>query len=145
VVVSATSSCLHAIAGIQVPQLVELTGKRRHQASVVGDDNVLTVVEHCLASPIERAVDQKRAIDDGELVVHMEWRVVSASGNASSGQTRNVRALSLHLVVVRDDAHRNTSLMCCQQLIGNLIAGDGEHAHIDRVLGLAQCCLQLVE
>lgn len=74
-----------------------------------------------------------RGVEHTKLVVHVVGAVVQQHGDAGGAQALDVAALALGLVVVGDDADGDAAVVPLQQRLGNLVAGDVEHADLNRL------------
>jgi hypothetical protein len=100
-------------------------------ARSVGDHEVLLVVVGGAARPVVAAVEQPRAVEERELVVHVRLGLVDPHLDARAAQRLDVRALVHGLVVVADDPDRHAPAPGVEHGSPDAVVGDGEHAHVD--------------
>src|SRR5690606_672627 len=119
------------------PQAVELAGVGTDQLRMVDHQQVLDIAGAGAAGPVEAAVEQQPAVEQGELVVHVEGAVVDTQGHALGQQVLDVAALIKLLVVVADHPHRHAAAVTGDYLLAEAVVGDGVDADVHRLAGLA--------
>ena len=94
-----------------IPEAVERIGEWLHEAEVIGHDHVLLVVAGRASGPVVASGDESLAVENCELVMHVEMAPINAHRNARGLETFDVGAKIRRLRVVRHDSDGNVAPM----------------------------------
>jgi hypothetical protein len=75
------------------PQPLKLSLEHVDHGRIRGNHDILLVALDSLHCPVQAAVQKEAAVDNCELVMHVERAVVCYAGDALLGQLRDVAAL----------------------------------------------------
>lgn len=107
------------------------------QLRLVDHHEVFFVAGAGAAGPVEAAVEQQLAVEQGELVVHMVGAGIDAQRHAFVAQPLHVAASVELFFVVADHPHGHAALMTNENFLAKRIVGDGVDTDIHALARLA--------
>jgi len=119
-----------------LPDLVEFLIILVDIEGMVNERDVLLVVGASLESPVERASQKHMAVDYAEFIMHVEFGVVVGDHfDTCLGHSLTVVSFAVHLVIVRNYTHFDTSSVSVDDGIGEIVVGDIEYTDIESLGG----------
>eukprot|EP00964_Phaeocystis_antarctica_P097772 scaffold63843_cov65-Phaeocystis_antarctica.AAC.1 len=101
-------------------------------ASAAKDDDTLVVAGGRLRRPVERAVEQRAAVDDGELMMEGVEGRVEPHGDTRLAQSLRIGARALGLPTVSEHAHATAAPVRSEERVGQAVVRQREHGDVER-------------
>jgi len=115
------------------PEIVELGVVLLAVVLAINNNDIFLVAFSSLESPVERPSHKIFLINEHKFVMHVIFLLWITSGwNSSIRASLSVSSLSLHSFVISDKSDSNTSLVCSNYLVSQIIISEWENTQIDR-------------